>query len=226
MIKTEPKLFGFLKGRWALGDISKQLGAEGISASVSTVWRILVSLDLVWGRPKLRAPGSIRKDYRKRKEIANYKRIAVALRKKGILVCFEDEKWLELLPKVEGKWMVKGQVETVPTPGYTDRRNYFITMMWPSKRFVWNSFERRRNIEYSRHLSSVLAYAGRHGMKKVILFVDHASYHETEEVKDFLGRHPELVLRFLPCKDPNMNPVERLVNKGLNSAVQCNRCYY
>ena len=55
-------------------------------------------------------------------EIANYKRVAAALRKKGILVCFEDEKWLELHPMVEGKWMINGEVETVPTPGYTDRR--------------------------------------------------------------------------------------------------------
>ncbi|MDG7000167.1 MAG: winged helix-turn-helix domain-containing protein, partial [Nitrososphaerota archaeon] len=56
-----------LKGRWVRGDIPKQLGEEGISASVSTVWRILVNMDLVWGKPRLRAPGSIRKNYRKRR---------------------------------------------------------------------------------------------------------------------------------------------------------------
>ncbi len=71
LMKKEPKLFGFLKGRWVLGDLPRQLGSEGIDASVSTVWRLLVSLGLVWKRPKLRAPGSIKKDYRKRREIAN-----------------------------------------------------------------------------------------------------------------------------------------------------------
>lgn len=38
-------------------------------------------------------------------------------------------------------------------------------------------------------------------------------------------KHLELILRLLPWKDPNTNPVERLVNRGLSSAVQCNRCY-
>ena len=140
-------------------------------------------------------------------------------------VCFEDGKRPELLPKVEGKWMAKGVVETVPTPGYAARHNYLITMIWPSRAIIWNSFERRRNIEFGRHLSSVAAYAGRHGMRNIVLFVDHASYHETEEVGRFPGKHPKPVLGFLPWKEPNTNPVERLVNRGLSSAVQCNGCY-
>jgi len=113
----------------------------------------------------------------------------------------------------------------VPTLGYTKRVNCFVTLFWPQKRIVWNTFRRRRNIEFRRHLSGVAAYAKRNRLKRVILFVDHASYHGTEEVGQFLREHPVLRVKRLPKKDPNSNPVELFVNKRLASAVGVNRCH-
>ncbi len=85
ILKEDPQMFGFLKGRWVVRDISRQLKKEGISLNFQSVDRILLDLGINIKRPKLRAPGSIKKDYRKRKEIRNYKRIAPALEKKGLL---------------------------------------------------------------------------------------------------------------------------------------------
>jgi len=81
LLKEDPQLFGFLKGRWVVRDISKQLKKEGIYLSFQSVDRILHDLGISLKRPKLRALGSIRKNYRKRKEIANHKKIAGALLK-------------------------------------------------------------------------------------------------------------------------------------------------
>lgn len=103
--------------------------------------------------------------------------------------------------------------------------NCFITLLWPRKKIVWNTFPRRRNIEFRRHLSNLVAYAQRHGLKRVILFVDAASYHLTPQVKRYLRQHPILKIRYLPLKDPNMNPTEGLVNKRLSRAVSVNRCH-
>ena len=114
----------------------------------------------------------------------------------------------------------------VPTLGYTDRVNAFITLFWPRKNIVWNLFERRRNIEFRKHLSNIVATARRHKIRRVILFIDHASYHETDEVKKFLREHKgALTVKFLGKKDPNSNPVELLVNKRLNSYVCVNHCH-
>lgn len=113
----------------------------------------------------------------------------------------------------------------MPTLGYTKRVNCFVTLFWPQKRIVWNTFRRRRNIEFRRHLSGVVAYAKRNQLKRAILFVDHASSHGTDEVKKFLREHPVLRVKWLPKKDPNSNPVELLVNKRLSSAVSVNRCH-
>ena len=129
------------------------------------------------------------------------------------------------MPKIESCWLPKGKILEIPTLGYNKRINCFITLFWPRKDITWNCFPRRRNIEFRKHLSTVLAKANRRKLKKVILFVDHASYHETAEVKKFVREHPILEIKWLGKKDPNSNPTEGLVNKRLSAAVSVNRHY-
>ena len=140
-------------------------------------------------------------------------------------MAFQDEKWVDLLPKVERCLAKRGSRPIVPTLGYTKRVNCFVTLFWPRKNIAWNTFPRRRNREFRRHLSGVVAYAERRKLRRVILFVDHASSHGTPEVKKFLREHPVLRVKWLGKKDPNSNPVELLVNKRLSSAVCVNRCH-
>ena len=113
------------------------------------------------------------------------------------------------------------------TPGYNKRRNTFITLFWPKKknRLVFNTYAKRRSREYKLHLSNVLQHARRRGAKKVILFADHAPCHKTKNVKRFIREHPMLKVKLLAKRAPNSNPVERLVNKPLKSAVCTNRSY-
>jgi hypothetical protein len=141
------------------------------------------------------------------------------------LIGFQDEKWVDLLPKTERCWTPNGKTRYIQTLGYTKRVNCFITLFWPHKRIVWNTFPRRRNIEFRIHLGNIVAYANRNEFKRVILFVDHASYHETDEVKLYVEQHPVLRVIWLGKKDPNSNPTECQVNKRLSSAVSVNREY-
>ena len=113
----------------------------------------------------------------------------------------------------------------IPTLGYNKRVNCFITLFWPKKKIVWNMFSKRRNIEFRKHLSNLAAYAKRKKLRRIILFVDHATYHKTPEVKKFLKAHTIFKLKFLGKKDPNSNPTERLVNRWLSAAISVNRNY-
>ena len=82
LIEKDPQSFGYLKGRWVLRDIAKELKKEGIAVHWTSVGRMLNDMGIELKSPKLRAPGSIKKNYRKRAEIRRYKRIAPALFKK------------------------------------------------------------------------------------------------------------------------------------------------
>ena len=130
------------------------------------------------------------------------------------------------MPNVEAVWKVGREQPVVRTPGYTRRVNAFITLIWPSRRIVWNVFKRRRNVEFRRHLSNVMACAKRHRLRRVIMFFDQATYHRTAEVKRFIkGHRSMLTAKLLGKKDPNSNPAECLVNRRLNSAICVNRCH-
>jgi transposase len=82
LIDKDPQQFGYLKGQWVLRDISRELKKEGIDMHWTSVGRMLDELNIVQKTPRLRAPGSLKKNYRKREEIRRYKRIAPALLKK------------------------------------------------------------------------------------------------------------------------------------------------
>lgn len=85
LLKQDPESFGFLKGKWVLRDISKELKNEGITLNYTGVRRVLTDLKITQKKPILRALGSIKKNYQKRAEIKRYKQIAGALLKKKLL---------------------------------------------------------------------------------------------------------------------------------------------
>jgi transposase len=82
LLRKDPQAFGYLKGRWVLRDIAKELRNEGLQIDFSSVHRILRDIGIVLKSPKMRAQGSMHKNYRKRTQIRNYKRAASMLLKK------------------------------------------------------------------------------------------------------------------------------------------------
>lgn len=73
LLRKDPQMFGFLKGRWVVRDIAKELRKENINFSFQSVDRVLNDLGISLKQPKLIAPGSLNKNYRKRREIANHR---------------------------------------------------------------------------------------------------------------------------------------------------------
>lgn len=46
--------------------------------------------------------------------------------------------------------------------------------------------------------------------KRFILYLDNAKYYDAPVVREWLGRHPQFQLKFLPPYSPNLNLIERL----------------
>ena len=84
LMKQDPKLFGFLKGRWVVRDLAKEIEKEtGIGISKTHVERMLQELDLSYKRPKLHVKSDDPNYSRKKRGVRSYQRIAPALEKKG-----------------------------------------------------------------------------------------------------------------------------------------------
>ena len=83
LMKKDPRLFGFLKGRWVVRDIAKALKGEGVEISSTQVHGILHELGLSYKRPKLSVKSPDPWYSRKARMVQNYKQIAPALEKRG-----------------------------------------------------------------------------------------------------------------------------------------------
>jgi transposase len=84
LMKKDPKLFGFLKGRWVVRDIAKEIEKEsGVEISKSHVQRMMDELGLSYKRPKLHVKSDDPNYARKKREVKNYQRVAPALAKRG-----------------------------------------------------------------------------------------------------------------------------------------------
>lgn len=142
------------------------------------------------------------------------------------MVAFEDEIWLELNPIIGLGWMPKGVQRLVLTPGRNKRINLFITMLWPSKKALYNVRKRRRSREFKEHLTSLLRHMGRHGLRRLILIMDNATIHRSQETIQFLERHQDKISPFyLPRYSPKLNEVDGRVNRRLKGDVCTNHTY-
>lgn len=85
LMKKDPRLFGYLKGRWVVRDISKALKSEGVEISPTQVHGMLKELGLSYKRPKLTVDSNDPNYARKEREVKSYKQVAPALEKRGFL---------------------------------------------------------------------------------------------------------------------------------------------
>lgn len=133
---------------------------------------------------------------------------------------------MELNPIIGSGWMPKGQQRRIPTPGVNKRINIFITMLWPSKKALYNIRKKRRSREFKEHLTSLLRYMDRHRVEKLILIMDNATTHRSRETVRFLERHKDRMSPFyLPRYSPELNEVDGRVNRLLKKDVCTNYTY-
>ena len=69
----------------------------------------------------------------------------------------------------------------------------------------------RDNINGEQFINLLRVLLERHPQaKKFILYLDNAKYYSKPVVKEWLVRHPQFQLKFLPVYSPNLNLIERL----------------
>jgi transposase len=121
--------------------------------------------------------------------------------------------------------MPRGVQLEIPTPGINRRINAFITGFWPSRRLRYSLHRRRRSLEFTKHLESVLRYMKRKGYRRLILIMDNASFHLSRATRRFLEAHPEIKPFYLPRYAPKLNEVDGRINRQLKKDVSTNHTH-
>ena len=123
---------------------------------------------------------------------------------------FQDEVDVNLNPKIGCSWMLRGQQQTVATPGNNDKRYLAGSLVWRTGTLIVSSPMHRRNTNlFLAHLDDL---RGRlRGYRKIHVICDNAGFHKSRAVNDYLARWAHRIeLHFLPAYAPETNPIERV----------------
>ena len=85
-------------------------------------------------------------------------------------------------------------------------------------------FHFTERLNSSEFINILISLLGQFPDQQLILILDNASWHKSQQVKRFLQGNPRLQLIFLPVSSPELNPVEKLW-KWLKQCVSKNRYY-
>lgn len=211
-VEQKPRQLGLAFSSWTCRELVRYLAAKGWeSISVETIRRHLHRLGYRVIRPVLtvNSPDS---DYQAKLD----KLQACQEQAKGgeIILLYEDEVDLNLLPGVIRCWTVKGKQRKIETPGQNVKRYGFGAVNFISGQLTGHISEHKDSAGFISLIEQIVAeycpaedYTG----PKIGLVVDNYIIHSSKTTKAVLKKYADrLFLVPLPTYSPQLNVIERL----------------
>jgi transposase len=212
LVEQEPRETGHSFSTWTCADLLHELIRKGFEAvSCETIRAHLHALGYRVRRPVLSIASPDPNYKQKAKRLKKYQKQA----KNGeILLYYQDEIDLNLLPGIMRCWTLEGVQRKVPTPGQNQKQYGFGAVNYVSGRTVHRMEERKNSVGFcafiEQFMQTVIQAPEYHG-QKIVLVVDNFIIHRSHKTQDFLEKYKEqLVLFMLPTYSPWLNLIERL----------------
>jgi transposase len=226
LVELEPREAGYSFSTWTCADLVRELARKGFEkVSRETIRVHLHSMGYRVLRPVL-SIASPDPDYRqKAKQLEKYKKQA----KNGeILLYFEDEIDLNLLPGILRCWTPRGSQRKVMTPGKNVKRYGFGAVDYVSGRILHRIEEHKNSDGFCafvrQFMQAVTQTPGYHG-QKIVLVVDNFIIHHSQKTLRFLEQYADQLIVFaLPTYSPWLNLIE-LLWKHLRRKVTHNHLF-
>jgi hypothetical protein len=147
-------------------------------------------------------------------KVAQLERLKDGARCGEIILLYEDELDLNLLPGVTRCWTRVGQQRKVPTPGTNQKRYGFGAVQWTDGSLVTHIGEHKDSVGFCALVEAVVerycpgaAWEG----PKVVLVVDNYIIHKSKLTQKTLVKYADRLQVFrLPTYSPKLNLIERL----------------
>lgn len=131
-------------------------------------------------------------------------------KKRGATIAFEDETGIGVMTRSGRTW---GEVNSPPTVPASDRRggyNAFSAITLPGEMY-YRLVD--KPIDSDRYIEFLQGMLDQHP-NLLIVIADHASFHRSQKVRDFVRAHRHQIrLFFLPKHAPHLNPDEQVWNE-------------
>lgn len=221
LCERTPQDFGYFRSRWSCATLAEVLAWEtGQRVSPETVRRVLQTAGYVWRRPR---PIVGPEDPEYTEKLRRIQQLLEHLPADEAAV-FQDEVDVHLNPKIGSMWMPRGQQAEVVTPGNNEKCHVAGSLVWRTGTLIASPPGLRRNSElFLDHLDELRRRL--RGFRKIHVICDNAAFHKSRLVREYLERWKDrIVLHFLPCYDPETNPIERIWWRMHEAITRNHRC--
>ena len=212
LVEQEPRKAGYSFSTWTCADLLRELIWKGFEAvSCETIRTHLHTLGYRVRRPVLNI-ASPDPDYQQKvKKLEKYQKQA----KNGeILLYYQDEIDLHLLPGILRCWTLQGVQRKVPTPGVNQKRYGFGAVNYVSGQTVHRIEEHKNSAGFCAFIEQfmhTMTQAPDYHGQKIVLVVDNFIIHHSRKTQEFLEKYTDqLILFMLPTYSPWLNLIERL----------------
>ena len=210
VLNKSPVDFDYDTNLWTCGILAELLKRGfGVTVSDSTVRLHLKSLGLTPQKPEYQ---DAERDEREIEYFLNVKFPAIqrVATKLGADIGFQDESGVGIMTRYGKTWGVRGETPVVKAS--MKRGGYNVmSVITAEGEMRYSVKEGNINgeafIEFLKHLI-------RDRKRPLILLVDHATFHSSKPVRDFVRAHrTQLRIFFLPKRAPELNPDEQVWNE-------------
>lgn len=226
LVEQEPRQAGYNFSTWTCADLVRELVKNGFEkVSCETIRAHLHALGYRVLRPVLSIASPDPNYLQKVKQLDHYKQQA----KNGeILLYFEDEIDLNLLPGILRCWTLRGSQRKVMTPGVNVKRYGFGAVDYVSGKTLYRIEEHKNSDGFcafvKQFMQAVTLSPEYHG-QQIVLVIDNFIIHHSQKTLKFLEQYADqLILFALPTYSPWLNLIE-LLWKHLRRKVTHNHLF-
>lgn len=212
LVEREPREAGYAFSTWTCAELLRELMRKGFEAvSRETIRAHLHTLGYRVRRPVLSIASPDPAYQKKAKQLKQYQQQA----KNGeILLYYQDEIDLNLLPGILRCWTLEGVQRKVPTPGVNQKQYGFGAVNYVSGQTLHRIEERKNSVGFCAFIEQFMqtvTHAPEYRGQKIVVVVDNFIIHRSHKTQAFLEQYKEqLVLFLLPTYSPWLNLIERL----------------
>jgi transposase len=216
VLTCTPMEFEFETNLWTCPILADLLAKKfAVSVSASAVGIHLKAMGLTCQKPEYQ---DVKRD---EKEIeyflkVKYPQIQRVAEKMGAEIAFEDEAGVGIMTRQGRTWGLSGKTPIVKVSMLRGGYNVLSTVTAQGKMSYVIKDGTINGERYIEFLDELIMDRKR----PLILFVDHASFHHSKRVRDYVSEHrSQLRVFFLPKRSPEFNPDEQVWNEIKNNRI-------
>lgn len=216
VLNRTPVDFGYDTTLWTCAILADLLQKEfAITVSSCTVSMHLNKLGLSYQKP---AYQDVERDAQEVERFLNDKfpRIQRLASKMGADIGFEDEAGVGIMTRSGRTWGMAGKT---PVVRVSMKRGGYNVLSMVTAQGTFNYSVTEGHIQSERYIA-FLRQLIQARQRPLILLVDRASFHRSQQVRDFVRAHrTQLRIYFLPRRSPERNPDEQVWNEVKNHRI-------